>query len=111
MLTSFGCTSTSPAPPRAIATPLPASTAAAEPVTLDLLRSYSAWLHFERRFLSWELCGDDKSRFDVADAVVWARNPGFSFHKGGDQPPPSTQAAVVLSAVGCGWKEGPFTGR
>jgi hypothetical protein len=81
-------------------------TRAAEPVTLDLLRSYSAWLHFERRFLSWELCGSDKSRFDVEDAVVWAGNPGFHYHKAGGEPPPSTRAAVVLSAVGCGWKEG-----
>ena len=86
-------------------------TAAAEPVTLDLLRSYSAWLHFERRFLSWELCGSDKSRFDVEDAVVWAGNPGFHYHKGGTEGPPSTRAAVVLSAVGCGWRGGEFTGR
>jgi hypothetical protein len=52
------------------------------------------------------MCGDDKSRFDVEDAVVWARNPGFHYHKAGDQPPPSTRAAVVLSAVGCRWREG-----
>ena len=36
--------------------------AAAEPVTEELLHSYSAWLHYERRFLSWEMCSPDKSR-------------------------------------------------
>ena len=79
-------------------------TGAAVPVTPELLHSYSAWLHFERRFLSWELCGADKSRFEAVDGIVLGCNPGFAYHKGGDQPPPSTRAAVVLSAVGCGWR-------
>jgi hypothetical protein len=81
-------------------------TKAAIPVTEDLLQSYSAWLHFERRFLLWELCGSDKSRFEVVDSLVLGGNPGFHYHKAGGEPPPSTRAAVVLSAVGCGWKGG-----
>lgn len=79
-------------------------TAAAELVTTEMLRSYSAFLHFERKFLNWEIAAGDPRRFDMEEAVVWGQNPGFHYHKGGDQLQPSTRAAVVLSAVGCGWR-------
>ena len=88
-------------------------TKAAEPVTEELLGNYREWLQMELRFLSWEVGPQTPERFEanVAGAMRFRSDtPAGRFHSP-DTPPPSRRAAVVLSAVGCGWREGPFTGR
>lgn len=92
-------------------------TAAAVPVTPDLLDSYDAWLHFERRWLQFERFGAKGTERDkLADGWVFLNertgraysdmvrcaNGGGHYH--GNVAPASTRAAVVLSAVGCGWE-------
>lgn len=86
-------------------------TAAAVPVTPDLLEGYKTWLHYESRFLAWEMA----DRPDVIERYQLAAEPhkipryetirGCILHAGNcadqrDDEPPSTRAAVVLSAVG-----------
>lgn len=77
-------------------------TASAVPVTQDLLLNYSTWLDMERRFLTWEMCGDDKSKFDGMHRTIWLDNDAARYHR--DDVSPSTRAALVLSTVGCGWR-------
>ena len=92
-------------------------TKAAEPVTRHLLDCYDTWLFYERRFLRFERfgSGDTDWGYDQRFAFV-DRSTGKAFdfvtmaHAGGryhglDTPQPSSRAAVVLSAVGCDWKE------
>jgi hypothetical protein len=64
----------------------------------------------EHRSLAWEMAGRDGEAFERLMWTTWLTNPAGRFH-GGDEPPPSTWAAVVLSAVGCGWQEAGFTRR
>jgi hypothetical protein len=74
--------------------------------TPQLLETYNAWLDLERRWLVWEMIGDDKDQFDTRLRTIWLDNPANSFHgrtRRGEQMP-SERAAVVLSAVGCGWE-------
>ena len=92
-------------------------TKAAEPVTRHLLDCYDTWLFYERRFLRWERHGPggdlggwdkcvghwDGERFRPFD-IVRVDNAGGCFH-GLDGPQPSSRAAVVLSAVGCDWRD------
>jgi hypothetical protein len=59
----------------------------------------------ERRLLNWERAGGHGAAFEAFEGTLWLNTPAGSFH-GGDEPLPSTRAAVVLSAVGCGWREG-----
>ena len=87
-------------------------TAAAVPVTPDLMHSYKSWLHMEHRMLSWEMAGYDIERSKVMERSFLHNSPGDDFHwqwsHRGYQgqagwrgaPQPSTRAAVVLSAVG-----------
>ena len=89
-------------------------TGAAEPVTDDLLDAYSEWLFYERRLLCRERWPGSRD----AEAFVPANTGASGFHfppgpvRRRDQLQPSTRAAVVLSAVGCGWREEKaFTGR
>lgn len=98
-------------------------TAVAEPITDQLLDGYDAWLEYERRWLQWERnrSADMAYRLNPpfimqmmdrhgeitrqpADYVP-CTNGGASFH-GGGEPPASTRAALVLSAVGCDWRRG-----
>jgi len=99
-------------------------TRAAEPVTPGLLEAYDSWLFYERRFLRFERFGPIASRADKDDChdprfafvdlstgkafdYVTLANAGGRYHGiGRGQPQPSTRAAVVLSAVGCNWREG-----
>jgi hypothetical protein len=89
-------------------------TAAAVPITADLLDSYDAWLDSERRWLQWERFHNldhydataihpfiDRLNGGHYDYVPMA-NGGARFHP--NAVPPSTRAAVVLSAVGCDWR-------
>lgn len=104
---------------------LGAPTAVAEPITDQLLDSYDAWLEFERRSLQWErhrgtdmihrmhlpfvmqMYDRDHQPKGLATPCDWipAANGGARFHNG-DELPPSTRAALVLSAVGANWREG-----
>ena len=87
-------------------------TGAAEPVTDDLLDAYSKWLFYERRLL----CLERWPGLRHPDGFISANTGAGGYHfplwpeRWQDRPMPSTRAAVVLSAVGCGWRE-PFTGR
>lgn len=73
-------------------------TAAAMPATPQLLESYRNWLHMERRMLAWELAEGDPYAFDVLMHHFRPNDVGGLFHD--DAPPPSTRAAVILSAAG-----------
>ncbi len=82
-------------------------TAAAVPVTPDLLRNYDSWLQLERTKVLRELYAISLPRKTEA-LIVHLDEPAFRWHWPceGDLPPaPSTRAAIVLSAVGC-----PLTG-
>ena len=75
-----------------------APTAVAAAIDRELLLTYSTWLDGERRWLSWELCGDDKSQFDTLHRCVFFDNEaGRYIH---NSPQPSTRAALILSAAG-----------
>ena len=82
-------------------------TKAAELITPELLDAYSEWLFYERRMLCIERYGDRD-----AEGFVPANTGAHLFHfppseLGGWKaaPKPSVRAAVVLSAVGCDWRE------
>jgi len=93
-------------------------TAVAEPVTIDLLEAYKTWLHYELRFLCWEMA-DDRAVIalkypELAEATdrgerYSAIKSRFEYvgQSGSYHPAPlaaSTRAALVLSAVGCDWR-------
>jgi hypothetical protein len=59
----------------------------------------------EHRHLAWEMRGGHGLDFHRLMGCIKLDNLAGSFH-GGDEPPPSTRAAVVLSAAGYGWREG-----
>lgn len=90
--------------------------AVAEPVTPRLLREYHDWLMFERSCLVREINSVNPTRFGpdcaMGSAYRWHRSHGElrSDSEGrmtGDGVSfPSTRAALVLSAVGCDWREG-----
>lgn len=79
-----------------------APTAVAEPVTRDLLRTYGSWLHGERCRVLAELYPGQQGHFglDVSNPGHWFHHPVPDYRN----PPASTRAALVLSAVGCDWK-------
>lgn len=93
-------------------------TAAAVPVTPELLDSYDSWLMLERMTLLAERYGvDDGARMMK---VLRCDNPGAAFHDAfrgprSTVPPASTRAALVLSAVGCDlrqiWRRSDSDGR
>lgn len=90
-------------------------TAAAEPVTRELLDSYDAWLLYERCKLKAEIYGNGRywdglrisqEKLEEAFGHIPIDNGGFRTHF--CPPPydaPSTRAAVVLSAAGVDWRE------
>jgi hypothetical protein len=84
-------------------------TASAEPISNDLLEAYNEWLFYERRLLAVERYGLERSA-EMERYVVHtpAQRYHFSAARGvswQSLPQPSTRAAIVLSAVGCDWKE------
>lgn len=102
-----------------------APSAVAAPITENLRDSYDAWLEYERRWLQWErnrgtdtilrmhlpfvMQMYDAERRLKGDPTpcdwIPGANAGAQFH-GMGEPPASTRAALVLSAVGCDWREG-----
>lgn len=78
--------------------------AVAEPVTPALLDAYKSWLLNEYMHVCQEL--DPGRPIDFGFAP---NNAGGMYHwRAFGQPPapaPSTRAAIVLSAVGCDWKD------
>lgn len=83
-------------------------TAAAEPITKDLLIGYSDWLLLERRILNMELFPNAEDQAAARHVFLSNRvTEAFHLPPGGgwqDLPKPSTRAALVLSAVGCDWR-------
>ncbi|MDQ0395174.1 hypothetical protein [Labrys monachus] len=85
-------------------------TASAAPVTRDLLDSYNAWLFYERRLLCATL---NPTHLDVVESAVPLCNEGARFH--GEEWPrwhlgdttsgPIGRASIVLSTVGCDWRQ------
>ena len=87
-------------------------TAAAVPVTTDLMMSYKSWLFMEHRMVSWELASYDRKQANLVESYFTTGTPGDGWHfqwtrQGGrgldgliDAPQPSTRAAVILSAAG-----------
>lgn len=81
-------------------------TAAAVPVSRDLLHSYNEWLLYERRLLAMEMFpGYGAAAEDLVPGNTGASDYHFPSYPGTWQelPQPSTRAALVLSAVGCRW--------
>ena len=100
-----------------------APSAVALPTSRQLVDSYDAWLEMERRFLRWEISRTTKFyNHNPHCECVWRDkttgrffdyvpldNLGAGYHMSDDpqaQPQPSSRAALVLTAVGCEWREG-----
>lgn len=93
-----------------------APSAVAEPVTDRLMREYHDWLMFERNEVTREIEAGSPSRFglDCIRGSAWRwhlargerRPDGNGVMMGDGVSFPSTRAALVLSAVGCNWREG-----
>ena len=91
-------------------------TAVAEPVTPDVIEAYKTWLALEFRFLTWQMADDPffiesyrnchaadadrKTRSESISAYEWCVGDSARRH---DEP--YTRAALVLSAVGCDWRD------
>ena len=70
----------------------------------NLLNAYHCWLDNERRWLAWERAGRDKEKFhDYLHWVIYQGHNANAFHP--SERPASSRALVVLSAVGCDWRE------
>lgn len=85
--------------------------AVAEPASRDCLGAYSEWLRIERIVLLNELYPqiEPRARRLISEAPIQQVEDFFippcpaSWQ---DMPKASTRAALVLSAVGCDWREG-----
>jgi hypothetical protein len=76
--------------------------AVAEPVTHELLAAYNSWLASEYVALNLEIMPAGLiNHWDVSRKYP----TGFFHWRPVAAPPASSRAAVVLSAVGCDWKE------
>jgi hypothetical protein len=90
--------------------------AVAEPVTPRLLREYHDWLMFERSEVIQEIEVGGRTPFGpdavYGSAYRWHRARGErrldseGRMMGDGVSYPSTRAALVLSTVGCDWREG-----
>lgn len=93
-----------------------APSAVAEPVTPRLLREYHDWLMYERNEVIREIEIGGRTQFGpnavFGSALRWHRTRGErrldseGEMMGDGVSFPSTRAALVLSAVGCDWREG-----
>ena len=75
-------------------------TAAAVPVTDALKHEYLQWLSYERHRAAIELQG---AAFAHRHSTVF-HGPAYEWHCQVNQPGPFSRAAIVMSAVGCGWE-------
>ena len=88
-------------------------TAAAVPVTRELMSGYKSWLCFEHSMLCHEMVDYDVDRAKRMHREFYSDHPAWDWHFSWPNPQhrrlagwetapqPSTRAAVVLSAVGC----------
>lgn len=88
-----------------------APTAIAAPVTEALFRRYAAWVTREHveclaEADRYRYPGHERLDEYIEHTRLWARGMGGFQDAATDHPagPPSTRAALVLSAVGCDWK-------
>ena len=89
----------------------------AEPVTMQILEAYKTWLHYEERSLSWEMAelpdnvayygGTREQRYEYISRLTINIGTGdaSSFHHHDQSSPASGRAALVLSTVGCDWRD------
>ena len=89
----------------------------AEAATPNMLEAYKTWLEFERRALCWEMAAEPLwqhryRNFESSDRIELSKAIDGSFMFVGrshthpfDAGAPSTRAALVMSAVGCEWRE------
>ena len=94
-------------------------TAVAEPPGADLLEAYKTWLHFEGRWLSWEMAehpeimhryrfkpgAPHKTRFEAVESGYTFVGETGSYHHRRPGETACGRAALVLSTVGCDWRE------
>ncbi len=57
-------------------------TQAAVPVTIDLIQSYQAWLHYEHRMLAYEMAGYDVRLAQGIEGCTHMNNLGADYHFG-----------------------------
>ena len=91
--------------------------AVAEPPTRQIMEAYKTWLHYEQRFLAWEMAdlpehvayygGTRRERFEFIDRLTLSFGTGDAarFHRTDGSSPASSRAALVLSTVGCDWRD------
>ncbi|MCJ2112371.1 hypothetical protein MKK64_14375, partial [Methylobacterium sp. E-025] len=73
-------------------------TAVATPITASLLANYETWLNQEAYKVACEL------RHPPLGALTTLYTPAWQWHQERESQPPSQRAALILSAVGCGWE-------
>ena len=82
-------------------------TAAAVPITTELLCAYSQWLFYERRLLLIEMFPDREMQRFAEKLIPNGSREADHFHfpseplRWDTQLQPSSRAAVVISAAGC----------
>lgn len=87
--------------------------AVAEPVTPELIEAYKTWLALEHRFLSWQMAADpffiETYRLKDDDQVARSKKiGGYEWYVGDsakDHDNAYSHAALVMSAVGCDWRD------
>ena len=91
--------------------------AVAQPATLQIVEAYKTWLHYEHRRLSWEMAdfptnvahygGTREERYRYIERLTlnFGTGDACKFHWREGSTPASSRAALVLSTVGCDWRD------
>ena len=91
--------------------------AVAQPATRQILEAYKSWLHLEHRVLSHEIAelpemvayygGTSSQRYDIIEPMTLCFGTGdaYRYHWREDSAPAASRAALVLSTVGCDWRD------
>lgn len=83
-----------------------APTAVAEPITEAVLEAYSEWLFMERRLLCVERWPGERDTERWVPCNTGAKDFHFPIDTDWRSlPRPSSRAALVLSTVGCNWRD------